>query len=72
MTNGFRAVAAVALVTGLLLMGEPAFAANIAVVPIVPTNTTAGFADIDVLSATDAWAVGGNGNVAAARYNGKS
>jgi hypothetical protein len=68
-----QAITAGAVVAGLVLVAEPAFAATVATVPISPANSPTFFADIDSISATDAWAVGSNGstfNVAAARYNG--
>ncbi len=68
--NGVRTGVTVAVVTGLVLVAEPAFASTVAAVPISPSGTTAGFGDIEVVSASDAFAVGGNGNIAAARYNG--
>src|SRR3954467_13660856 len=57
-----------AVVVGLMLVA--AQPSSVASVPISPSGTAAVVADIDVASASDGWAVGGDGNIAAARYNG--
>jgi hypothetical protein len=57
-----------AVVVGLMLAAAQPTA--ITTVPISPSNTAAVFADIDLASASAGWAVGSDGNIAAARYNG--
>jgi hypothetical protein len=61
-----------ALVAGGLVIasGGPAWAATVTQVPAASAGTIGGFTGVDAVSATDGWAVGGNGNGVIQRFNG--
>jgi hypothetical protein len=61
-----------AVVIGALVVagGAPAYASTTSQVPVDSTGFFGGFNDVTAVSATDGWAVGGNGNGFVQRYNG--
>jgi hypothetical protein len=60
-----------ALITGVVVAaGGPAWAATVTQVPAASAGAMGGFTDVDSVSATDGWAVGGNGNGVIQRFNG--
>lgn len=60
-----------ALAVGLIITsGGPAWAATVTQVPAASTGAIGGFSGVDAVSATDGWAVGGNGNGVIQRFNG--
>ncbi|WP_433379101.1 hypothetical protein ACQPZX_12880 [Actinoplanes sp. CA-142083] len=71
MRRTFLKVTGSALVGGLIVAsGGPAWAATVTQVPAGQAGTIGGFAGVDAVSATDGWAVGGNGNGIVQRFNG--
>ena len=66
---GIPAVVIAALVAGA---GTPAFASTSTQVPVASAGFFGGFSGVDPVSATDGWAVGGNGNGMVQRFNGTS
>ncbi len=68
MRLGGAAIAAGALVVGV---GGPAYASTATQVPAESTGFFGGFGDVTAVSATDGWAVGGNGTTGVVqRFNG--
>jgi hypothetical protein len=64
-------VAGSAIVAGALVAtGGPAYASTATQVPVASTGFFGGFNDVTAVSASDGWAVGGNGNGVVQRYNG--
>jgi len=60
-----------ALVAGAAVAyAAPAYASTVTQVPVGSTGFFGGFNDVTSVSATDGWAVGGNGNGIIERYNG--
>src|SRR3954465_4432813 len=60
-----------ALVAGVIVAaGSPAWAATATQVPAASAGTVGGFTGVDAVSATDGWAVGGNGNGVVQRFDG--
>ncbi|MFI5893987.1 hypothetical protein ACIA5D_28195 [Actinoplanes sp. NPDC051513] len=71
MRRTFLKVTGSALVAGLIVAsGGPAWAATVTQVPAASAGAIGGFAGVDSVSATDGWAVGGNGNGVVQRFNG--
>jgi hypothetical protein len=64
-------IAVSALVAGAAVAyAAPAYASTVVQVPVASTGFFGGFNDVAAVSATDGWAVGGNGNGFVQRYNG--
>jgi len=62
-----------AVVIGAIFIGAtPAYASTSTQTPVAPTGFYGGFSDVTAVSATDGWAVGGNGNGLVQRFNGAS
>src|SRR5689334_21110882 len=60
-----------AVVAGAVIAGGgPAWAATVTQVPAASAGTIGGFTDAVAVSATDGWAVGGNGSGVIQRFNG--
>jgi hypothetical protein len=53
----------------VLATGGPAWAATVTPVQVAPTGFFGGLFDLDAVSASDGWAVGGNGNGMVQRFN---
>jgi hypothetical protein len=64
-------VAGTATVIGTVIaIAGPAYASSAVQVPVASTGFYGGFSDVTAVSASDGWAVGGNGNGVVQRYNG--
>ncbi|HEY7274066.1 MAG TPA: hypothetical protein VH502_15140 [Actinoplanes sp.] len=64
-------IAVSALVAGAAVAyAAPAYASTVTQLPVSSTGFFGGFNDVTAVSATDGWAVGGNGNGIVQRYNG--
>jgi len=64
-------VAGSALIIGAMVgVAGPAYASTVTQVPVTSTGFFGGFNDVTAVSATDGWAVSGNGNGVVHRYNG--
>jgi hypothetical protein len=71
MGKTLQSIAGSAIVTGLVLAtGVPAFAATVTQVPVQSTGFFGGLLGVDAVTASDGWAVGGNGNGVVQRFNG--
>jgi hypothetical protein len=71
MRKAFLSMAGSAVVAGVVLAtGGPAWAATATQVPVASTGFFGGFLGVDAVSASDGWAVGGNGNGMVQRFNG--
>jgi hypothetical protein len=71
--HGALRVAGSAIVVGTLVVtAAPAYASTSTQVPVASTGFFGGFNDVTAVSATDGWAVGGNGNGIVQRFNGTS
>src|SRR4051794_404418 len=71
MRRALLSVAAPAVVVGVVLAtGGPAWAATATQVPVASTGFFGGFLGVDAVSASDGWAVGGNGSGVVQRFNG--
>jgi hypothetical protein len=69
--HGALRVAGSAVVIGTLLVtATPAYASTSTQLPVTSTGFFGDFLDVTVVSATDGWAVGGNGNGIVERFNG--
>src|SRR5882724_8804867 len=71
--RALRAAGSAAVVIGTVVVAAtPAYASTSTQVPVASTGFFGGFSDVTVVTPTDGWAVGGNGNGVIQRFNGTS
>jgi hypothetical protein len=66
-----RAAASAIVIGAVVASAAPAYASTATQVPVEATGFFGGFNDVTAVSATDGWAVAGNGNGVVQRYNAK-
>ena len=68
--GALRAAGSAVVVGTVIVTATPAYASTSTQVPVASTGFFGGFSDVTAVSATDGWAVGGNGNGVVQRFNG--
>jgi hypothetical protein len=70
MKQAVRAAGTLLVAGAVGAVATPAYASTVTQVPVASTGFYGGFTDVTAVSATDGWAVGGNGNGVVQRFNG--